>query len=231
MTSGRLPSLRLADELFLAAHDHDAARMRPRLLPVVLSIGLSGALLAELMLENRIGQPEGYVLAANPRAVGGPHRTVRGPGSVADEILDQIAAHPGQPVSGWLSNLRHTATEGVVDRLFAEGVLREVKTRRWWGGTGVEYQAVNLNQALGPEARIFGVANSRGADISLSSALLAGLCDATGLRDKLPVWDLPAAEVRTRMSRLRDRLPAPLRGLLADVETSVGAAMLSTGHH
>jgi hypothetical protein len=231
MTSGRLPTLRLADELYLAAHDHDAARMRPRLLSVVLSIGLAGALLAELMLENRVGQAEGYILAANPRAVRGRHRAVPEPGSVTDEFLEQIAGHPGQPVSAWLSHLRHTATEGVVDRLCVTGVLREVKARRWWGGTGVEYQAVNPNQALGPEARIFGVASSRAADTSLPAALLAGLSDATGLRDKLPVWDLPAAEVKVLMSRLRDKLPAPLRGLLADVETAVGAAMLSTGHH
>lgn len=231
MTSGRLPDLRMADELFLAAHDHDATRMRPRLLPVVLSTGLAGALLAELMLENRIGQAEGYVLAANPRAVRGRHRAIHEPGSVTDEFLEEIARHPGQPVSAWLSQLRHSATDGVVDRLFAAGILREVKTRRWWGGSAVEYQAVNQNQAMGPEARIFGVASSRARDTSLPTALLAGLTDATGLRDKLPVWDLPAAEVKARMSRLRDSLPAPLRSLLADVETAVGAAMLSTGHH
>ncbi|MFC4855066.1 GOLPH3/VPS74 family protein [Actinophytocola glycyrrhizae] len=231
MTSGRLPTLRLADELFLAAHDHDATRMRPRLLPVVLDIGLAGALLAELMLENRVGQTESHVLVANPRAVRGLHQAAGVAGSVTDEFLEQVARSPGQPVSAWLSQLRHGATEGVVGRLTSAGVLREARTRRWWGGSALEYQAVAPNQAVGPEARIFGVVGSRAADVTLPTALLAGLSDATGLRDKLPVWDLPAAEVKARMARLRNRLPAPLSGLLADVETAVGAAMLSTGHH
>lgn len=236
MTSGRLPELRLADEFFLAAHDHEATRMRPRLLPVVLSIGLTGALLAELMLEGRIGQSDGYLLGANPRVVrAGRHRSGRpgphGPGSVTDQFAEQIAGHPGQPVSAWIGQLRHSATDGVLDRLFADDVLREVKVRRWWGASVVEYQAVDPNRAMGPEARIFGVVSNRVADTSLGAVLLAGLADATGLREKLPVWELSAAEVRTRLSRLRGALPAPLHSLLADVETSVGAALLSTGHH
>jgi Golgi phosphoprotein 3 (GPP34) len=235
MTSGRLPELRLADEFFLAAHDHEATRMRPRLLPLVLSIGLAGALLAELMMESRIGQSDGYLLNANPRVVGGGrHRAPNGhggPGSVTDEIVEQIAGHPGQPISAWLGQLRHIATDGVLDRLVGEGVLGEVKVRRWWGGSGVEYQAVDPNQAMGPEARIFGVVSDRVSDTSLGAVLLAGLTDATGLRDKLPVWELSGAEVRSRMSRIRGTLPAPLHSLLADVETSVGAALLSTGHH
>lgn len=232
MTSGRLPELRLADEFFLAAHDHEATRMRPRLLPVVLSLGLTGALLAELMLEGRIGQSDGYLLAANPRAGrAGRQRAVHAPGSITDEIAEQIAVHPGQPVSAWLGQLRHFATDGVLDRLLADGVLREVKVRRWWGASAVEFQAVDPNQAMGPEARIFGVASKRVPDNSLGAVLLAGLADATGLRDKLPVWELSAAEVRSRLSRLRGALPAPLHTLLADVETSVGAALLSTGHH
>nr|CEL23009.1 hypothetical protein [Kibdelosporangium sp. MJ126-NF4] len=205
--------------------------MGPRLLPVVLSIGLAGALLAELMLDNRLGQVEGYILAANPRALRGRHRSVGVSDSVSEEFLEQIADHPGQSVSAWLSQLRHSSTEGVTERLRAAGVLRQVVLRRWWGGVAVEYQAVDPDQALRPEARILGVASRRTSDTSLPAAVLVGLSDATGLRDKLPVWGQSSAEVKVRMSRLRDTLPAPLRGLLADVETTVGAAMLSTGHH
>ncbi|MCT2583913.1 GOLPH3/VPS74 family protein [Actinophytocola gossypii] len=233
MASSQLPGLRLADEFFLAAHDHEATRMRPRLQPVVLSLGLTGALLTELMLDGRVGQTDDYILAANLRAARTGRHRADGHGSdeISEQITERIARHPGQPVSAWLSELRHDVTDGVVARLFAAGLLREVRARRWWGGSSMEYHAVDPNRAMGPEARIFGLMRNRGADTSLNAVLLAGLVDATGLREKLPAWDLPATEVRTMMSRLRAGLPAPLHHLLADVETSVGAALLSTGHH
>jgi hypothetical protein len=233
MTSARPPELRLADEFFLAAHDHEASRMRPRLLPVVLSLGLSGALLAELIMESRIGQLDGYILAANRAALNsGRHRASRDGDSVTERIMHEITNQPGEPVSVWLGQVRHYATDGVLDRLFAAGLLREAKGRRWWGGATTEYQTVDPNLAMGPEARVFGlVSGARRNNSNLGAVILAGLTDATGLRAKMPVWDLSAAEVRSRMGQLRSGLPVPLRGLLADLETSVGAALLSSGHH
>jgi hypothetical protein len=233
MSTARLPQLRLADEFFLAAHDHEGARMRPRLLPAVLGLGLSGALLAELMMSGRIGQLDGYILPAGRDGVrAGRHRAGGGEDPVTDRIVRQIATTPGQSVSAWLGQLQHEVTDGVRERLLDANLLRPTSARRWWGGTTVEYKATNQNLAMSPEAQVFGVvSNDQRTDISLQAAMLAGLTDATGLRAKFPVWEPGMVEVRQRMADLRYALPAPLSSLLGNLEAAVGAVMLSTGHH
>jgi Golgi phosphoprotein 3 (GPP34) len=231
MSRARLPQLRLADEFFLAAHDHEAARMRPRLLPAVLGLGISGALLAELMMTGRIGQLDGYILPAGQDVRVGRHRG-GGDDPVTDRIVYLISNTPGQSVSVWLGQLQHSVTDGVRERLVDVDLLQVTNARRWWGGTTVEYRATDQNIAMGPEAQVFGVvSNDRRTDISLQAAMLVGLTDATGLRAKMPVWEGTPMEVRQRMADLRYALPQPLSALLTDLEAAVGAVMLSTGHH
>ncbi len=207
--------------------------MRPRLLPAVLDLGLAGALLGELIMMNRLGQLDGYLLAAvrPPERSGRPYGEREGD-TITDQVLDLIAGKPAQPVSVWLGQIRHLAADGVRDRLVDAGVLSEVTGRKWWGGAMVEYRALDPNQAMGPEAGVFGLVSShRPLDTNLQAVTLAGLVDVTGLRTKMPAWDMGASEVHHRMVALRSGLPAPLRGLLADLETAVGAALLSSGHH
>lgn len=206
--------------------------MRPRLLPAVLGLGLSGALLAELMMSGQIGQLDGYLLATEHNGVRvGRHRAMTGD-PVTDQIVYRITTSAGQPVSVWLGHLQHSVTDGVRERLVGARVLHVCNARRWWGGSTVEYRATNANQAMLPEAEVFSaVGSDRRTDITLQVAMLVGLTDATGLRAKMPVWEPGPMEVRHRMADMRFALPAPLSSLLTDLEAAIGAVMLSTGHH
>jgi len=206
--------------------------MRPRLLPAVLGLGLSGALLAELMMTGQIGQLDGYILPADRNGVRVGRQPGRGGDPVTDRIVHRIATSPGQSVSVWLGQLQHSVTDGVRERLVDLDVLRPTSARRWWGGSTMEYRAADANQAMLPEAEVFSaVGSDRRTDITLQVAMLVGLTDATGLRGKMPVWEPGPMEVRQRMADLRYALPAPLSSLLSDLEAAVGAVMLSTGHH
>lgn len=231
MDGSRGHGLQLADEFFLVAHDQEAERMRPRMQPVALGIGLASALLAELMLAGIVGQRDGYILGAS--------RVRLPPGAASDarnrvsiEVVERIASSPGQPMQYWISELRHLSTDGVRDRLINEGVLREAKGRRWWGGSSVAYQAVDENLALAPEVRLYGLlGDHRSVELDLPAAVLVGLVEATGLLGKISLWDGSAGSARDHAAALRAELPEPLRGLLSHTETSVGAALLSSRHH
>lgn len=233
MNTARGWQLRLADEFFLAAHIPDTTHMRPRLPPVVLNLGLAGALLAELIMANRIAQLEGYLVAVNPAARGaGGHQAGHDGDAVTERIMQRIATQTGQPASVWLEKLRDPAADGVRNRLVVAGILHASRSRSWWGGTAKHYEAADPNIVMVSEARVFRVVTrAPQAPVTLGEATLAGLADATGLRDKISGWDRSATQIRNRMAELRSGLPAQFRELLADLERVVGAALLSTGHH
>jgi Golgi phosphoprotein 3 GPP34 len=227
----RDPVLRLADEFFLLAHDQEGTRMRPRLLPTVLGLGTASALVAELMLAGLVGELDGYLMAA--RRVRSARAPDGEPHEVMTRVVELIGSGSRQSVQQWLGELRHFAAEGVRDRLLDSGVLTEARVRRWWGGSGVDVQAVDQNLALAPEVRLYSLFGDHHGrpEADLRMAVLAGLADATGLIGKIRLWDTSAAAARNRAASVRADLPEPLSGLLAHTEIVVGVATLSSRHH
>lgn len=106
----------LADEFFLIALDDRTGRLR--LSSKVFGLGAAGALLGELLLEEREGDRL-RVLSQRPPGDALTHGTL-------DRLLTETVAHP---VRTWLVFLARTATEQVADRLWRNGIVR-------WTGRG-----------------------------------------------------------------------------------------------
>jgi hypothetical protein len=110
---------RIADDLYLLAHDDDSAR--PVLQPRALGVGLAGALLAELMFAGAIWIHSDQI-------------ELTGTGLPLDDIGRHalgvlLADGDGHPVRDWLTYLAGTADQDVARRLERAGYLTQVHSR------------------------------------------------------------------------------------------------------
>ncbi|WP_037252667.1 GPP34 family phosphoprotein [Kibdelosporangium aridum] len=228
--TGRAPSssshLRLADEFFLVAHNHDSATIVPRLHDTGIELGLAGALLAELVLERRLEIVDGRVIVFNPAPPAD---------QLAASMLRDIVMEPPHSIRIWLEYLSQDARDKVGSRLHVAGHLAQVRQRKWWGGPAVQYRAVNAEQALIPEVRLHdllarphpGIEFTR---ISMDHKLmqdvtLAALAHSTGLLPAL-LWYHGPHRARSQLDEMRRALPAPLLELAKQTEAAVGDAVL-----
>ena len=119
MTAWRDTPISIADDLFLVALDERTGRIR--LHPRAFSLGLAGALLAELGLLEHIFYADGRIeVAANAGRPALPHHAV---------MVDQLAAEPQHPVSTWLEFFAQSAPDVVAADLVARGLLRKEVSR------------------------------------------------------------------------------------------------------
>lgn len=170
-------NLLLADDLFLVALDEWVGRHR--VVPRLLSLGLAGGLLTELLLDEAI------------TLVGGRLRLGNAPPSsgVTHMIRDRIAAEPHHDLRTWLLFIAKSATDEVAGRLSRTGwihateqggrlrkpaVLYKASSRVV--GPDVAWRALRLSTALGASS----VAESRGIE-TWPDAVLVVLCHAIGL--------------------------------------------------
>lgn len=208
-------SLWLADEFYLSAHrDYDG---RPRLNDAAMSLGLAGALLAELAMHRRIHvDPQALevsVISAEPP-----------PDATAHAILDQLLGEPSiRSISTWLRYLARTAEQRVAERLVRARVVRQVISGPMWRKVTL-HPPMDANDAMFPAVRVTGLA-VRGLPIELPDALLVGLAAATGL-DRFLLQDVDATG-RQHLRTEVDRLPRPLWCLLVETKAVVGAAVLN----
>ncbi|TCO45840.1 GOLPH3/VPS74 family protein [Actinocrispum wychmicini] len=218
--------LRLADEFFLVAHNHDADTILPRLHGTGIDLGLAGALLAELVLDRRVEITEGQVVVFDPT----PPRD-----ELAASLLRDIVMEPPHTIRVWLEYVSHDARDKVGSRLHVAGQLAQVKHRKWWGGPAVQYRAVNAERALIPEVRLHDLLarphpGLGGARISqdhrlMQDVTLAALAQATGLLSAL-LWYHGPHRARSQLDELRRALPSPLLELAKQTEAAVGDAVL-----
>jgi Golgi phosphoprotein 3 (GPP34) len=210
---------RVADDLFLIAHDERSGRLL--LAPRQLGTGLAAALLAEVMLA-------GGIIVDNGR-VGGV--TVNSGLVVAcrADIADELAAHVHRavaaepqlhPVQVWLEFLARDAARNVAFRLERAGYLEPAPRRRPWGAARLV--PVNPDWAYAPLSRACG-ATAPGRRFYPGHAVLAGLAEACGLGFRLAGL-LPAGRAVTDATA---RLDLPLRQLISQTQTVVSAAVLA----
>ncbi|WP_240746759.1 GPP34 family phosphoprotein [Cryptosporangium phraense] len=209
---------RLADHLYLAAHDGltGQARLGERATGMLLA----GGLLGELLLDGVIGVHSGW-LSRRPQQQ--PRDAVAH--TIQAELLADSDVHL---VSQWLEFLGTaaptTATSRVAERLIRDGVLQEVSERRWIFKTESRLQAVSSSRAAWPTARLDGIALRR-AQMTVADAVLTGMLDAADLLSTAILSGNSQAVAYMR-SRIRV-LPPAAADLVAQVRAALGAAILT----
>jgi hypothetical protein len=202
---------RIADDLYLAAHDERTGR--PALKGRPLGIGLAGGLLAELLLGGSISlQGDGTITA---------HRRLP-----ADElgrrVLDQIAAEDEpHPVQDFLLFFARGAAGDVASRLERAGYLRHAGSLI--PGRPGRRVPVDANWALIPFIRIRAALDpARPADPH--DAVLAGLAQACGLGFRIAQFTVPGSRA---VEEVTARLGPDLRYLIAHAQATAASAVLS----
>jgi Golgi phosphoprotein 3 (GPP34) len=115
-----MTSVALADELLMLAYDDETGRC---CVPgIALDLGMAAAILIDLILHGRIEVADRVIVPLDPDPTG--HET-------DDEVLHRIVAEKPQPVAFWLQRLRHNLRHRVLDRLIAEGVMRDQDVTAW----------------------------------------------------------------------------------------------------
>ena len=211
MSAGLGGTGRVADDLYLLAH-HDVTG-KPLLQPRSLSIGLAGALLAELMLGGSLSvSREGAVTA---------HRTWPAD-DLARHVRDQIAAESEpHPVGEWLVFLARSTAWDVARRLEWAGYLRHARSRvpfrsgRW--------VPVDPDWAFTPVVRVRAALNLDRPLVSEQTAL-AGLAIACGLGFRLDQYQIPADR---EVHQAAGRLGPGLCWLITQTQVAIDSALLS----
>jgi hypothetical protein len=204
---------RVADDLYLAAHDDGTGR--PRLAPRQAGIGLAAGLLAELLLDGLIMAGPLAVTAAGGAAASGD--------DLARRVLGQVARETGRlGVRDWVDYLSLTAAQDVAGRLAGDGYL--VPAARRWPLRGRLVPA-------SPDCAVMAVTRACAAldparEADLPGLVLAALAGACGLEPALREY---AAGGARRPGDITSLLPPPLRCLILAAEAAADSAVLTAG--
>jgi Golgi phosphoprotein 3 (GPP34) len=161
----------IADDFYLMALDERTGK--PRLHGHAMSLGLSGALLCELVLGDFIAVKGDRLVLLSPADAAVDIDPVH------EKMLAHIVAEPHHALNVWLSFFAQTATEAVAERLVAAGSLT-VETSRGLLRSKPIYVPVDLVDVTWRSLRIVQVISSREVETWADLALI-GLLYATGL--------------------------------------------------
>lgn len=205
---------KLADDFFLTGHDSAGRRLLPQR---IMGIGLSSALLGELLLIQSINIRNGLINIVPARQPDDP---------LAASVLGQLGEQSRHRyVRDWIDYLVTSAEEAVAGRLARAGHIRRwERPRRLLRAAEVLYPPTDQHHA-GTAARWLSHELGLMRTVSQPDALLAGLILATNL-DQDVLWDLDVRR-RQHVMNLLTKLPQPLRELIHLCETAVGEAVLS----
>lgn len=159
----------IADDFYLMALDERTGK--PRLHTHAMALGLSAALLCELVLADFV-VVRGDRLEALPQAA-----PVIDP--VHTKMIQHVIAEPQHSISVWLSFFAQTATDAVADRLLAAGSL-SVETSRGLLRSKPVYVPVDLVEVSWRSLRMVRIIGHRDVQTWDDLALVGLLC-ATGL--------------------------------------------------
>ncbi len=211
VAEGDLSSPSLADDLFFVMHD--SVTGRSRLHPRLASLGLAGAVLAELMLAERVtvdlttGQDRLH--ATTQDATGDP---------LTQSVLDHVIAEPQHSLITWLQFFARTVHADVTARMIAAKLLNP-PTRHLLKLHPAA--PANSNTAAWPLARL-NLAVQRRKPPGVRDCVLYGLFVATGGAQRA-LWEHDPAFVAATTAML----PVPLQRLIVQTEVAVGAAVIS----
>jgi hypothetical protein len=204
----------VADQFFWLAHD-DWGRTRLAQRPVAL--GLSAALLGELVFGEQVWIKDGHLSV----------RAGRTPSdALAHTVLDQIAAQPAvTDVRTWLLFVARTAQQDVLRRLWRAGWVRMEQSRRVWRRRSTtKWVPTDINVAATAEA-LLSTRLRRMQPLAPQEMFLTALCRATGLDQVL--LDGAPGEVHDYAAHVSAVLWPPARELADGCSTAVADAILS----
>ncbi len=210
---------RIADDLYLMAHDENTGR--PLIGPRLLGTGLAAALLAELMLAGGLVLHDG---GAGGLTLNGEIVMVCRAG-IADDLATHVhqvvAAEPQlHPVRVWLEFLACDAARNVAFRLGQAGYLEQAPRRMPW--KAARWVPADPDWAYAPLTRACRAA-APDRRVYPGHAVLAGLAEACGLRFRMTGL-LPAGR---SIADATGRLDVPLQNLISVTQTVAGAAVLA----
>ncbi|GAB3905558.1 hypothetical protein GCM10029964_100990 [Kibdelosporangium lantanae] len=208
----RLGDLSLSENLFFLGHDPFTGK--PRVRQDILDIGLAGAALADLVLDERVALDNGVVVLRNRYATGDP---------LTDRVLTMIAREAGRHgARDWVEHLRDkvfpVVTSGLADRgLVVPGETRGILRK------SVTYLPADLRTASAPRARIRSAMLGR-SRCDLPTATLALVAWAAGL-DDIAEPDLTRRQMADWVERLKNMTIEPIARLVAGTEAAIAATV------
>lgn len=204
----------LGDEYFLINHDDLSGR--PLIRRDVLSCGLVVALLAELIMENRVAVQDGRVTALDDAAHGD---------EAGDFVITSLSTQrSAYTVRTWADNLDETAYELVARRLVDRGTVRRVHPRGLLRSRKDVFPTAR-REAAQPLLLLNEVINDpAGADPQ--RAVLVTLVATAGGEHTLP-GGLDRDRIRAATTLLAAGLSAGLTALVAGFEEAINARLLS----
>ncbi|WP_238014113.1 GPP34 family phosphoprotein [Dactylosporangium sp. AC04546] len=203
----------LADDFFLIAHDDRDGKSR--LSQRAVELGLAGALLGELVLEQRIFC-EGdrlRVISREPPSDPLAHTN----------LATMVAETQHREIRTWLLFLGQTAVDAVGQRMARHGLVEQTTVRRLLRSS-TRWVATDINLPTGRVVRLRRLLTGS-EPMRVADATLAGLAEATGLTGHV-LWDTDQSSFR-RLQHVITTLPPPLRDLILQVESAIGEAVLS----
>ncbi|GAA3750523.1 GOLPH3/VPS74 family protein [Micromonospora maritima] len=204
----------LVDDLYFLAHDD--ATGRPLVSTGATAYGLAGAVLTELLIEQKI------VVDAE-RQVAPTTKPTPPTGALAHLYFDAIRNQEQHDLRTWLTYLSQSVYDKAIDRLVTSGELREES------GNGllrraVRFRPTDMMRATKPWITLLHHAKNR-QTLDLYHLALGGLADMTGVLDTV----LRTAE-HSDIAHLRAQLPYlwhPVRDVIEEARSAIGAAVLS----
>ncbi|MDR6323221.1 GOLPH3/VPS74 family protein [Actinoplanes couchii] len=207
----------LADQYYLIAHEDRTGRSR--LHPRATGLGLAAALLAELVLEGRVGINDGELLVLDQR----PPRD-----ALNHDILDLLNTQPQhRDMRTWMAYLAQDAGLRVAERLMRVGAVEMVTKRRMLGSTQVLYMpntARQRNAAAWASTRVANIL-VRGMELNLPDRTLVGVVVATGLTRHVMYGFENYPHIYHALPGMIASLPSDLREIVECTESLVGSAL------
>ncbi len=214
----RLGDLSLGESLFFLGNDPFTGK--PRIAQPVLDIGLAGAVLADLLFDERIALQRGVVVLTSRYATGN---------AAADRTLALIMGEMDQHgVRDWVQHLQDKVTASLTLSL-AERRMVSPKENRTFLKRTILYPPADLRTASEPRARIRAAVLGR-TSCDLPTATLALLGWTVGL-DDICEPDLQRRQFGEWIDRVKSMIIEPIGTLITGVEAAVAATVYGGNRH
>jgi hypothetical protein len=205
-------TLALADELFLMGHDLQTGKVR--LAEPAMGIGLSSALLSELVFAGSLGISQGRIVLGDY-----PPPAERLSEALYEQTRNLLYSQE-LPVKDWLASHRKLVLDLVADRMIRAGELHREQQRRF-GRTSTRYLPLKASEAFIRTQRLPSFLRN-GIELSEQDTALAGLAGLVSPG----AGTLELDEMgREHLKQLTARLSIPIRELLAITEAAILAAL------
>jgi hypothetical protein len=204
----RVGSLR--DEVFLLAHD-DGRLILPE---PVISSGLAGAILIDLLLGERVAVVNGRLMVIDSATTNDAQ---------CDDTLEAIAANdaPTGP-RAWVAWISDGAYERTASALAASGTISRTTVRRLGLVPVARCMPSNDDDLVRLRARLrYGVHSSQVPDAA--TAALAGLVRVLRLEAPL-LLSMPPAQLYAELDRMAEPNPTTVRQVVAAVDAVISTA-------